>query len=58
VLTLITVTACIFISCWTMLGPIAAPGGSIFALLVLIILALAGGIFDQYVGPSPSLDPL
>ena len=26
----------------TMLGPIAAPGGSVFALLVLIILALIG----------------
>ena len=26
----------------TMLGPIAAPGGSVFALLVLIVLALIG----------------
>ena len=26
----------------TMLGPIAAPGGSVFALLVLIVLALVG----------------
>ena len=31
----------------TMLGPIAAPGGSVFALLVLIVLALIGEYDDD-----------
>merc|ERR1719278_1718305 len=50
ILTLVTVTACIFLAAWTMLGPIAAPGGSVFALLVLIILALIGGLCVKLFG--------
>ena len=38
----------------TMLGPIAAPGGSVFALLVLIILALIG---DHHLHLHYSLHP-
>ena len=49
-LTLLLVTASIFLSAWTILGPIAAPGGTVFALLVLIILALLGGQLVKYLG--------
>ena len=42
-LTLLLTTSSIFLSAWTILGPIAAPGGTVFALLVLIVLALLGG---------------
>ena len=42
-LTLLLATAAVFLSAWTILGPIAAPGGTVFALLVLIVLALIGG---------------
>jgi len=66
ILTLITVTACVFLSAWTMLGPIAAPGGSVFALLVLIVLALIGGfcvklfgrLLSKLVGVDIVLPPL
>ena len=42
-LTLILTLIAIFITANTVLGPIAAVGGTIFALLVLIALALIGG---------------
>ena len=42
-LTLILTLIAIFITANTVLGPIAAVGGTIFALLVLIALALLGG---------------
>ena len=42
-LTLLLTTVSVFIAAWTILGPIAAPGGTVFALLVLIVLALLGG---------------
>ena len=32
-LTLLLTTAAIFLAAWTILGPIAAPGGTVFALL-------------------------
>lgn len=42
-LTLILTTLSIFLAARTVLGPIADVGGSLFALLVLILLALIGG---------------
>ena len=42
-LPLLLTTASVFLSAWTILGSIAAPGGTVFALLVLIVLALVGG---------------
>lgn len=42
-LTLGLATVAIFVSARGILGPIAAPGGTIFALEVLILLALLGG---------------
>ena len=41
-LTLSLATLSIFLAARTMLGPIAGPGGTVFALLVLIVLALIG----------------
>ena len=41
-LTLSLTTLSVFLAARTMLGPIAGPGGTVFALLVLIILALIG----------------
>ena len=41
-LTLLLATCSIFLAARTMLGPIAGPGGTVFALLVLILLALIG----------------
>ena len=41
-LTLSLATFSIFLAARTMLGPIAGPGGTVFALLVLIVLALIG----------------
>jgi len=38
-LTLVLTTSSVFLSAWTILGPIAAPGGTVFALLVLIVRA-------------------
>ena len=49
-LTLLLTAASILLSAWTILGPIAAPGGTVFALLVLIILALLGGQAIKYLG--------
>ena len=49
-LTLLLTTAAIFLAAWTILGPIAAPGGTVFALLVLIVLALIGGQMVKYTG--------
>ena len=42
-LTLILTIVAIFITARTVLGPVADVGGTIFALLVLILLALLGG---------------
>ena len=39
-----------FLAAWTILGPIAAPGGTVFALLVLIVLALVGGQVIKFIG--------
>ena len=44
-LTLSLATFSIFLAARTMLGPIAGPGGTVFALLVLIVLALIGAAF-------------
>ena len=41
-LTLSLATFSVFLAARTMLGPIAGPGGTVFALLVLIVLALLG----------------
>ena len=41
-LTLTLATFSVFLAARTMLGPIAGPGGTVFALLVLIVLALIG----------------
>ena len=49
-LTLLLSTASVFLSAWTILGSIAAPGGTVFALLVLIVLALVGGQTIKLVG--------
>merc|ERR1719232_850236 len=49
-LTLLLTTSSIFLSAWTILGPIAAPGGTVFALLVLIVLALLGGRIIKIAG--------
>ena len=49
-LTLLLTTAAVFLSAWTILGPIAAPGGTVFALLVLIVLALIGGQIIKFIG--------
>ena len=49
-LTLLLTTSSIFLSAWTILGPIAAPGGTVFALLVLIVLALLGGRMIKIAG--------
>ena len=43
-------TVAIFLSAWTMLGPIAGPGGTVFALLVLILLGLIGGYIIKLFG--------
>ena len=67
-LTLVLTTSSVFLSAWTILGPIAAPGtvlyctvlyctvlyctvgGTVFALLVLIVLALLGGQIIKLLG--------
>ena len=49
-LTLLLTTASVFLSAWTILGSIAAPGGTVFALLVLIVLALVGGQIIRLAG--------
>ena len=49
-LTLILSTAAVFLAAWTILGPIAAPGGTVFALLVLVVLALVGGQIIKFIG--------
>jgi len=49
-LTLLLTTSSVFLSAWTILGPIAAPGGTVFALLVLIVLALLGGQLIKILG--------
>jgi len=45
----VTVIAVFFVA-RTVLGPIAAPGGTIFALLILILLALIGGMIIKLFG--------
>ena len=49
-LTLALTTVAIFLSAWTMLGPIAGPGGTVFALLMLILLGLVGGFIIKMFG--------
>ena len=49
-LTIILTVIGIFLVARTVLGPIAAPGGTIFALLILILLALIGGMFVKLAG--------
>jgi len=49
-LTLATTVVAVFFVARTVLGPIAAPGGTIFALLILILLALIGGFFIKTLG--------
>jgi len=49
-LTLSLTTASVFLAARTMLGPIAGPGGTVFALLVLILLALIGGWLVKELG--------
>jgi len=55
----LTVIAVFFVA-RTVLGPIAAPGGTIFALLILILLALIGGmiikLFGMAIGKLCGLD--
>ena len=41
-LTLVFTTITVFLAARTMLGPIAGPGGTVFALFTLILLALIG----------------
>ena len=53
-LTLILTTISTFLSAWTILGSIAAPGGTVFALLALIVLALLGGQAIKLVGSALS----
>jgi len=47
---LLVTTVAIFLSAWTILGPIAGPGGTVFALLVLILLGLIGGFLIKMFG--------
>lgn len=49
-LTIATTVIATFFVARTVLGPIAAPGGTIFALLVLILLALIGGMIIKLIG--------
>jgi len=49
-LTIILTVIGVFLVARTVLGPIAAPGGTIFALLILILLALVGGMFVKLTG--------
>ena len=53
-LTLLLTTASVFLSAWTILGSIAAPGGTVFALLALIVLALLGGEAVRLLGSGLS----
>ena len=53
-LTLILTTISTFLSAWTILGSIAAPGGTVFALLALIVLALLGGQAIKLLGTALS----
>ena len=46
-LTLTLATFSVFLAARTMLGPIAGPGGTVFALLVLIVLALIGAKIEM-----------
>ena len=47
---MLVTTVAIFLSAWTILGPIAGPGGTVFALLVLILLGLVGGFLIKMFG--------
>jgi len=49
-LTIAVTVIAVFLVARTVLGPIAAPGGTIFALLVLICLALLGGLLVKLFG--------
>jgi len=49
-LTIATTVIATFFVARTVLGPIAAPGGTIFALLILILLALIGGMIVKLFG--------
>jgi len=49
-LTIAVTVIAVFLVARTVLGPIAAPGGTIFALLVLICLALLGGLLVKLTG--------
>jgi len=49
-LTIMVTVIAVFFVARTVLGPIAAPGGTIFALLILILLALIGGMFIKMLG--------
>lgn len=49
-LTIAVTVIAVFLVARTVLGPIAAPGGTIFALLVLICLALLGGLVVKLIG--------
>ena len=53
-LTLLLSTVSIFLAAWTILGSIAAPGGTVFALLALIVLALLGGEAVRLLGSGLS----
>jgi len=49
-LTIALTVISVFLMARAVLGPIAAPGGTIFALLVLIVLALLGGLVVKLIG--------
>ena len=49
-LTISTTVIATFFVARTVLGPIAAPGGTVFALLILILLALVGGMIVKMCG--------
>ena len=53
-LTISLVIIAVFFVARTVLGPIAAPGGTIFALLILILAALAGGMVIKLLTMSVS----
>merc|ERR1719206_1015314 len=65
-LTLSLTTLSVFLAARTMFGPIAGPGGTVFALLVLILFALIGGylvklfgdLLSHVSGVTVSLPPL
>jgi NhaP-type Na+/H+ or K+/H+ antiporter len=50
ILTLLVVAIGLFVTARAVLGPIAGPGGTIFALIVLVIVALLGGLVIKGAG--------